>query len=187
VAPVTTPARMAQALLARLEREGKLDDNLRYEILNGELVIRGLPSTSHEGVVSALAYHFLAWVREHGGKAFTGSGIEIADHQLRPDLVFMGPDRVGEIAEEGFYVPPDLVAEVTSPGTRSLDLNEKRAIYETLGVGEYWVVDHLRNLVLVHRLDAGAYEVTEHGEGALTARAAPGLEVPVAELVDRGQ
>ena len=31
---------MARAVLARLEREGKLDDSLRYEILNGDLVIQ---------------------------------------------------------------------------------------------------------------------------------------------------
>lgn len=184
MAAVSTGARMAHAQLARLEAEGKVDETLRYEILNGELVIRGFPLIRHERAVNVLVDHFRSWVRRHGGEVFTGAGIEIGEHQLGPDVAFIGPDRVGELDADGFRVPPDLVAEVTSPGTRSLDLHEKRGIYEALGVGEYWVVDLAGDVVVVHRLDAAvSYEVTEHAGGTLSPRPAPGLQVPVAELL----
>ncbi|MEX0658283.1 MAG: Uma2 family endonuclease [Egibacteraceae bacterium] len=178
---VSTGAGMAQAQLARLEAEGKLDEALRYEILNGELVVRGFPLIAHEEAVNVLMVHLLSWTHEHGGKVFAGAGIEIGAQQLGPDVAFIGPERVGELDADGFHVPPDLVAEVTSPGTRSLDLHEKRDIYQELGVGEYWVVDLRRRRVLVHRLDA-ADEARTVTSGTLVTPVAPGLGVPVAEL-----
>jgi Uma2 family endonuclease len=184
---ITAEAGMAHALLERLEAEGKLDEALRYEILNGELVIGGAPRVRHQEAVHVLLEHFRPWVRRHGGAAFTGMGIEIGGQQLIPDLFFIGPDRAGELDADGCRVPPDLVAEVTSPGTRSVDLHEKRDIYARIGVGEYWVVDLTREVVLVHRRDeAGAFAVTEHTDGTLSTPAAPGLAVPVDEVLAAG-
>lgn len=183
---VTTSARMAHALLERLEAEGKLDEGLRYEVLNGELVIRGAPQIRHERVVSVLLWRFVHWTSQHGGEAFSGVGIELGGQQLVPDVSFVGPERAGELDPDGFHVAPDLVVEVTSPGTRSMDLHEKRIIYQELGVAEYWIVDLAEGRVLVHRLaDDGAYHITERISGTLTPLAAPGLEVPVTELVAR--
>lgn len=98
----------------------------------------------------------------------------------------MGPDRAGQVDVDGFHAPPDLVVEVTSPGTRSLDVNEKRDVYAEIGVAEYWVVDLARDVVVVHRLtDARTYAGTEHTEGTLTTPAAPGVDVPLPELLVR--
>jgi Uma2 family endonuclease len=183
---ITAPTGAAHALLARLEAEGKLDERLRPEVLNGELVIRGFGLIRHEEAVSALHSHVATWAGQHGGRAFTGAGIELGGHQLGPDLSFIGADRVGELDADGFRVAPDLVVEVTSPGTRSLDVSEKRDVYAEIGVGEYWVVDLPREVVVVHRRDqAGGVEATEHAEGTLTTPAAPGLEIAVASALAR--
>lgn len=66
-------------------------------------------------------------------------------------------------------MPPDLVVEVTSPGTRSLDLVEKREAYADMGVPEYWVVDLTEQRVVAHRLAAGGYDATEHTTSSLSA------------------
>lgn len=185
MATATTGGRMAEAQLAALDDQGVLGKGLRAEILNGELVIRGVPRTRHERAVSALLYHFVAWTREHGGDAFAGSGIEVSGQRLIPDVAFLGSQRRGELDEDGFHVPPDLVVEVTSPGSRSLDLHEKREIYESIGVPEYWVVDLRDGRVLVHRRgDGGAFTVTEP-RTRLESPMAPGLAIPVSELVGR--
>lgn len=185
-------ADMAYATLERLERQGKLEEGLRYEVLDGELVVRGAPSARHGEAVSVIAGHFDEWSQEHGGEAYTGVGIELGEQHLMPDLSFIGPDRLdemddAELAADEFHVPPDLVIEVTSPGSGSLDHVEKHDLYQRLGVAEYWVVDLAAGLVVVHRRgSAGAYEASEHTSGTLTTEQAAGLKLPLAELFAAG-
>lgn len=189
---VGSGAGMAYATLERLERQGKLEEGLRYEVLDGELVVRGAPSARHGEAVSMIAGHFDEWSEEHGGEVHVGVGIGIDEQQLMPDLSFIGPDRLDamdddELAADEFHVPPDLVVEVTSPGSGSLDHVEKHDLYQRLGVAEYWVVDLAAGLVVAHRRGAaGAYEASEHTSGTLTTEQAAGLKLPLAELFAEG-
>ncbi len=86
---------------------------------------------------------------------------------VSPDLfVAFGPSRdrerrVWKVWEEGKLA--DFVLEVASKGTHRRDLTEKHALYESLGVAEYWQYDptgdYLPPRLLGHRLNhAGAYE-----------------------------
>lgn len=42
---------------------------------------------------------------------------------------------------EKLTIAPDLIIEILSEGTKSLDLITKRDDYEAFGVREYWVID----------------------------------------------
>ena len=65
----------------------------------------------------------------------------------RPDLfVAFGVDPAIYDDNNGYIIseqgkPPDFVMEVASPSTASIDTNEKRDYYETLGILEYWRFD----------------------------------------------
>ena len=56
---------------------------------------------------------------------------------------------------------PDFVLEIVSPSTWRADLGAKRALYASLGVGEYWLHDphgrHLHPALAGHRLVDGRY------------------------------
>ena len=60
------------------------------------------------------------------------------------------------VEARGTSVPPLLVVEVLSPGTRKSDRGSKRLAYEEAGVPVYWIVDpvepSLTALHLVHSL-----------------------------------
>ncbi|MDE0006818.1 MAG: Uma2 family endonuclease [Gammaproteobacteria bacterium] len=81
---------------------------------------------------------------------------------VMPDVfVAFGPSRdqareVWKVWEEGKLA--DFVLEVASKNTHRRDLTEKQAIYESLGVTEYWQHDptgrYLPSVLLGHRLDA---------------------------------
>ena len=58
-----------------------------------------------------------------------------------PDIVFIRTERVSLIDRDTLRGPADVVIEVASPGTRSLDRTKKFREYEAGGVGEYWIVD----------------------------------------------
>lgn len=45
-----------------------------------------------------------------------------------------------KIDRRGCVGAPDLIVEITSPGTEKKDLNDKFDLYEQAGVKEYWVV-----------------------------------------------
>ncbi|MGI8875283.1 MAG: Uma2 family endonuclease [Egibacteraceae bacterium] len=158
------------------------------EIIGGELVIRGSPSTRHQRAVTRLVVDLGVSTDAHGSAVLTGPfGVELdPDNSTRPDVAFVRADRVDLIADDGLHVTADLLVEVTSPGSASIDHTAKRDIYQRLGVVEYWVVDLEADRVLVHRLgEAGYGQPSEHTRGdVLEPVTAPGLTVAVARLLD---
>ena len=79
---------------------------------------------------------------------------------------------------------PELVVEILSPGTKSIDQGQKRRIYERNGVLEYWLIDpasqNVRQLVSSgSRFDE---ERVLWADDVLASKVLPGLRIRVAEL-----
>ena len=85
---------------------------------------------------------------------------------------------------EQFFGPPDLVMEVTSPGTRRTDRTEKLLEYGQAEVSEYWIADPQARTVEVFVLQGESYELLGRWGVGETARSSllPGFEVDVADL-----
>ncbi len=161
------------------------DDNLRRELIDGELYVTPSPVRRHQRAVLAIAYALETVAREHGGEVLPAP-MDVrfdAANVVEPDVVYLRPERLAELQDDRFIdVVPDLVVEVSSPTTRRLDLIKKRALYESRGVPEYWFVDLEEDQVDVHRLDPeGRYGApTSHQRGSrLDGLAAPGLDLSV--------
>ena len=165
------------------------DDRLRREIIDGELYETATPVRRHQRVVACIATALLWFADEHGGEVLPApADVYFArDTVVEPDVVFVGPQRVGDLEDERYVdIVPDLLVEVSSPSTRRLDLIKKRALYEREGVAEYWFVDLEAEVVDVYRLDEhGRYgaPATLGDDEVLTCLAAPGLELPVADML----
>ncbi len=81
---------------------------------------------------------------------------EQIDTVVQPDLVVVC-DRE-KLDERGCKGAPDLAVEVLSPGTAGKDMKIKLALYERVGVKEYWLVDPSNKTVQVYQLEtAGPY------------------------------
>jgi Uma2 family endonuclease len=137
------------------------DDGRRYELIAGEIVVAAAPSEAHMVVQTELQLILLPSERVHGrGKLF------IAPHEVhlptgdivQPDLFFVTVARYA--MRRGTHVDgaPDLVVEVISPSSRNRDLVEKRHIYETAGVLEYWIADPQVRTFAALTLRQGRYE-----------------------------
>ncbi len=81
--------------------------------------------------------------------------------------------------------------EVRSPGTWRYDVGRKKAVYESGGLPELWLVDTAADEVLVFRRsapDAPAFDVAEelsHGD-TLTSPLLPGFALELDELFVEG-
>ncbi len=163
------------------------DDNLRRELIDGELIVTPAPRVRHQDVVAWLTAELVAYAREHGGKAYPAPlDVYLSDRDVvEPDVLYVRPEHRSRLEERFLRGAADLVVEVSSPSTRHLELVRKRALYERFGVPEYWYVDLDAERVEVHRLtDAryGAPTLLRAGD-ELTSPVLPGLALNVGELL----
>jgi Uma2 family endonuclease len=83
---------------------------------------------------------------------------------------------------------PDLIIEVLSPFTSSVDRGEKKAIYQANGVREYWIVSVTRGRTARFNLGAkGRFgKPKEFGiDDTFTSKVLPGLRFVVRDIVPR--
>ena len=93
-----------------------------------------------------------------------------------PDLAFVRHDRL-HLVKRGFVDgPPDLAVEIVSPDSVERDYVHKRERYRQAGVLEYWIVDEMKeSIILLKRTAAGAYRDVKPRKGVLHSQALPGF------------
>ena len=135
------------------EREGVV-----YELVGGKLYVRGRAVLRHQRVAGRILRRFMEWTDVHGGEAYMEPGVVLTEEDaVVPDVVLVAAPKAAALDPRHVDVAPDLVVEVSSPGTRDLDHAGKRALYERVGVPEYWFVDLDAERVEVYRLAGGGY------------------------------
>jgi Uma2 family endonuclease len=169
------------------DMENMPDDEFRYELDDGVLIVSPAPSSLHQLAVTRLVV-LLSAACPAGLTVLAGVGVNISRHQHRvPDVAVVRADSFGTFFQE---VPPALVVEVASPRTRLYDRNRKKDTYEGFGVPVYWIVepdpDHPE--LTVFGLRAGRYEQVAHVTGGQQYRATAPFPVTVvpAALVTAG-
>ena len=165
-------------------------DEVRYELLDGELVRHLTPPLVHQRTLADLAVPMHIFVEQHDlGDVFMRP-LDVVLWEdgeadvVEPDILFISAARAGIITEANVQGAPDLVVEVLSPSTESLDKGYKRELYARHGVGEYWLVDPDARTVTVLRLGDGEYDtVATYGPGqALTSLTLEGLIIDINEV-----
>jgi Uma2 family endonuclease len=75
-----------------------------------------------------------------------------------PDVGYVAPHRLHLLEQRYMRGAPDIAVEIVSRESHSRDYGEKREIYEQAGVGEYWILDPLRQSTQFLRLHDGRFE-----------------------------
>ncbi|MEO0207833.1 MAG: Uma2 family endonuclease [candidate division WOR-3 bacterium] len=166
----------------------KLEDDKRYEVINGRLVEMPAPTPWHQDLVGKIFVILVNFVNgKNLGKAFV-SPIDVlfsGDVVLQPDIVYVSKERLGIIGEKAIMGAPDLVVEIVSPSTARRDIFVKKGIYEEFGVKEYWIVYPEEKAVEVWVLgEKGKYELYSFAEkeGKVKSKVLEGLEVDLKEV-----
>ena len=113
------------------------DDGMRYELIDGMLMVTPASGAIHQRALGRLCFQLVPECPEH---LEVLHGVEFRPHSrlaLVPDVVVFRCDDVGaEWIEELL-----LAVEILSPVTRTVDQVLKRTLYEGAGVASYWLFD----------------------------------------------
>ena len=155
---MTVTARGARAILGGMNEHSPrrpatyqdvLDapEHMVAELVRGALHLHPRPAPRHSVAASSLGM-------EVGGPFDRGRGgpggwlildepeLHLGSNVLVPDLAGWRRERMPTLPETAWFeTVPDWVCEILSPGTRRLDLTEKREIYAAAGVAHLWFVD----------------------------------------------
>ena len=162
------------------------DTNRIIELSEGEIFLMAPPGDRHQKVLANLyrAFHFFVTEHDLGVVRFAPLAVRLWPGKIRePDLLFVSHQHGHKIGER-YYEPPDLAAEVISPGTRRTDRRDKFSEYAQAGIPEYWIVDPEHETIEVFVLDEGAYTLLVKAARAEKAYSIllSGFEVACAEV-----
>ena len=120
------------------DMENMPDDEFRYELDDGVLIVSPAPSNQHQRAVTRLTM-ILGAACPAGFEVLVGPGVNITRFQHRvPDLAVVRSDSMSTVFQERSQA---LVVEVASPRTRLYDRNRKKDVYERFAIPSYWIVD----------------------------------------------
>ena len=159
-------------------------DDVRYELLDGELIVVPAPNMFHQTTSSKLFWK-LQPLEELGMVFHAPTDVVFSDTDtVQPDIVFVSAEREYIITERNIRGAPDLVVEILSPSTANRDRTFKRTLYERHGVNEYWMVDTDAKNVTVLLLGENGYELAGiYGEGqTLTSPNLPGFSLNLDDI-----
>ena len=153
------------------DMENMPDDEFRYELDDGVLIVSPAPSRLHQLAVTRLAV-ILSAACPAELVVLAGVGVNITRFQHRvPDVAVVRADSFETFFQE---TSPALVVEVASPRTWLYDRNRKKDVYQGFGIPAYWIVepDRDRPELTVFELRSSAYQQTAHVTGNEEYRAA---------------
>ena len=160
------------------------DNGLRYELLDGTLLVTPSPTPRHQGAIVELTV-LLRSACPPDHRVFVAPLDWQPDGRtsLEPDLLVVRRDRIGE---KNITDAPTLVIEVLSPGTARIDRMIKFSRYAEGGIPQYWTVDPRVPSVQVFDLVDGAYVLVAEGTGSVPVSVTEPVAVTVIpqDLID---
>ena len=162
-------------------------EDKRYQLLDGELIMTAAPRRAHQKADTKLGTRLDSYVEAHElGEVYVAPfDVVFSDTDVvQPDLLFVSKERLYIINDDNVRGAPDLVIEILSPSTASIDRNFKRALYARHGVKEFWLVDtDARNITVMFLREHGYEIVGIYGEGqTLTSPTLEGFTLNISEI-----
>ena len=144
-------------------------DTPRYELIDGKAyAMAPAPSVRHQDLVLQIARRIANQLDNTACRPFVAP-LDVrlprhpndrdkqTDRVVQPDiLVVCDPDKIDA---RGILGAPDWIIEILSPCSASYDQITKRALYERVGVREYWVIHPIDGMVFIYRHNGTHYEV----------------------------
>ncbi len=163
------------------------DDGHRYEIVDGVLYMAPSPNRGHQNAALEIASYLRTHIKLTGlGQVYIAPfDVELNPGTVvQPDVFVVLNPNLDKITESRIIGAPDLVVEVSSPGTVGYDREKKQHAYAHAGVPEYWIADPWSRTVEVLTLEAGVYRSLGvfEGKAVLPSQVVPDFLVHVEQF-----
>lgn len=130
------------------------EDENRYELSYGSLVVTPAPNTRHQAILANVVAFLHQRVLPSARVLAEAELLISPDLVKRPDVQVVDENLVGGQSVVG---TPSLVVEIHSPATKALDLTEKRYTYAHAHIPAYWLVDPEARTVTILELADDEY------------------------------
>ena len=139
-----------------------LPEGTRAELIDGQIYYMAPPSRRHQNLLFSISRVIADYIDQKGGSC----EVDIAPFAVflnENDKNYVEPDisvicDTSKLNDRGCNGAPDWIIEIVSPASRKMDYFTKLFKYRTAGVREYWIVDPLKNLILIYNFDTSDSE-----------------------------
>lgn len=148
---------LSQEKLYTIDDIYSLPDGERAELIDGQIYYMAPPSRKHQDILLflhlAIGNHIAG---NHGECKVYPAPFAVflfADESkyLEPDISVICDK--GKLNDHGCSGAPDWVIEIVSPSSRPMDYYTKLSLYRSAGVREYWIVDPMKQTILVYDME----------------------------------
>ncbi len=165
----------------------RLDDDQRYEIIDGNLLMAPAPDMWHQDWARTIFRLVDQFVRRNKAGEVYFAPVDVvfnSENTIQPDLVFIANANLGIIKQRAIFGTPDLLIELISPSSVRRDRYVKKELYARFGVKEYWIGDPANQSLEILTLKEGRYELhcAAEVQGKLTSVVLAGLEFDLTEI-----
>lgn len=165
-------------------------DSRHVEWVDGEVFEKMSVSDEHSQVIFFLAAILISWTEDHHLGEVVGDPyvmrLEAQGRGRAPDIMFVATENLARLHRNRLDGPADVVVEVISPGSNSIDRGDKFDEYQDGGVGEYWIIDPQRREALFYqRDDEGIFRPMMPQNGIFRSNAVTGFELQIGWLWQR--
>ena len=143
-----------------------IPEDVRAELIDGQIHYQAAPSRAHQEILSNLHAAIHNYLKSKGGhcKVYPAPfAVQLHEDRktiVEPDIsVICNHDK---LTDKGCTGAPDWIIEIVSPGNSSHDYIRKLNLYADGGVREYWIVNPMKQSVLVYHLEETMFEVTAY-------------------------
>lgn len=159
----------------------------RSELIEGHFYSQAAPSRAHQSAVSFLHAAIYNHIQKNGGPCSiypAPFAVRLSDEDdttmVEPDLsIICNPNKLTSWGCKG---APDWIIEVVSPSSRRADYYTKLSLYQAAGVREYWIVDPIKQVVIVYDMEHDDGPALHTLKDSIKANTYSNLEIDFSEL-----
>ena len=144
-----------------------LPENVRAELIDGQIYYMAAPSRIHQEILMFLSKTIANYIDSQKGfckvypapfavKLFSDDDRNVVE----PDISVICDSN--KLTDRGCTGAPDWIVEIVSPSNSSHDYIRKLNLYADSGVREYWIVNPIKKTRFVYHLEETKFEVTTH-------------------------